>query len=47
VRARLESMVAATKADEIMITAMLYDHGARRHSYELLAQAFGLQARGA
>jgi hypothetical protein len=25
---------------------MLYDHRARRHSYELLAQAFGLQARG-
>jgi luciferase family oxidoreductase group 1 len=47
VRARLESMIAATKADEIMITAMLYDHGARRHSYELLAQAFGLQARSA
>jgi hypothetical protein len=28
-----------------MVTTMLYDHGARRHSYELLAQAFGLQAR--
>jgi alkanesulfonate monooxygenase SsuD/methylene tetrahydromethanopterin reductase-like flavin-dependent oxidoreductase (luciferase family) len=46
VLARLEPMVAATKADEIMVTSMLYDHGARRHSYELLAQAFGLQARG-
>jgi luciferase family oxidoreductase group 1 len=46
VLARLEPMAAATKADEIMVTTMLYDHGARRHSYELLAQAFGLQARG-
>jgi hypothetical protein len=23
---------------------MIYDHAARRHSYELLAQAFGLRA---
>jgi hypothetical protein len=25
-----------------MITTMVYDHAARRHSYELLAEAFGL-----
>jgi hypothetical protein len=25
-----------------MITTMVYDHAARRHSYELLAQAFAL-----
>ena len=23
---------------------MIYDHAARRHSYELLAEAFGLRA---
>ena len=41
---RLTAMIAATKADEVMVTTMLYDHGARRRSYELLAEAFGLRA---
>jgi hypothetical protein len=27
-----------------MVTTMIYDHAARRHSYELMAQAFGLSA---
>jgi hypothetical protein len=27
-----------------MVTTMIYDHAARRHSYELLAQASGLAA---
>jgi luciferase family oxidoreductase group 1 len=44
VLARLEPMIAATKADEVMVTTMLYDHAARRRSYELLAEAFGLRA---
>jgi hypothetical protein len=26
----------------VMITTMIYDHAARRHSYELLAEEFGL-----
>jgi luciferase family oxidoreductase group 1 len=43
--ARLEPMIAATKADEVMVTTMIHDHGARRHSYELLAEAFGLRSR--
>jgi luciferase family oxidoreductase group 1 len=43
VRAKLEAMIAATKADEVMVTTMIYDHAARRHSYELLAEAFGLR----
>jgi hypothetical protein len=38
-------MIAATKADEVMVTTMIYDHNARRRSYELLAQAFGLSAQ--
>ncbi len=42
VRGRLDPLIAQTKADELMITSMVYDHGARRHSYELMAQAFGL-----
>ena len=40
--ARLLPFIAATQADEVMITTMIYDHAARRHSYELMAQAFGL-----
>ena len=43
VLARLEQMIAATKADEVMVTTMIYNHAARRHSYELLAEAFGLR----
>jgi len=40
---RLKPLIAATKADELMITTMIHDHAARRHSYELLAEAVGLQ----
>jgi luciferase family oxidoreductase group 1 len=40
---RLAPMIEASKADEVMVTTMIYDHGARRRSYELLAEAFGLR----
>ena len=30
-----------------MITTMVFDHAARKRSYELLAQAFGLQGASA
>ena len=40
VKARLEPLLAATKAEELMVTSMIYDHEARKHSYELLAKAF-------
>ena len=40
VKARLEPLIAATQADELMVTTMIYSHEARKHSYELLAQAF-------
>jgi luciferase family oxidoreductase group 1 len=43
VRERLAPLIAATKADELMITTMIHDHAARRRSYELLADAFALQ----
>jgi luciferase family oxidoreductase group 1 len=39
---KLGPLIDATKADELMVTTMIYDHAARRRSYELLAQAFGL-----
>jgi luciferase family oxidoreductase group 1 len=42
VRERLQPLIDATQADEVMITTMIYDHAARRRSYELLAQEFGL-----
>lgn len=45
VRAKLDALIAATQADEVMVTTMVYDHAARRHSYELLAKEFGLTAR--
>jgi hypothetical protein len=32
--------MAATQAQELMVTTMIYDHAARRRSYELLWQAF-------
>ena len=41
-RTRLDPLLAATKADEVMVTTMIYDHAARRRSFELLARAFGL-----
>jgi luciferase family oxidoreductase group 1 len=41
VREKLMPLIEATKADELMATSMIFDHTARRRSYELLAQAFG------
>jgi luciferase family oxidoreductase group 1 len=43
VQASLEPLLAETAADEVMITTMVHDHAARKRSYELLAEAFGLQ----
>jgi luciferase family oxidoreductase group 1 len=42
VKERVAALAAATAADEVMITTMVHDHAARRRSYELLADAFGL-----
>jgi alkanesulfonate monooxygenase SsuD/methylene tetrahydromethanopterin reductase-like flavin-dependent oxidoreductase (luciferase family) len=46
VRARLQPLIAETQADEVMITSMIYDHAARKHSYTLMAQAFGIGGEG-
>lgn len=35
----LKAFIARTGADELMITSQIFDHQARRHSYELAAQA--------
>jgi luciferase family oxidoreductase group 1 len=40
VKAKLTPLIEATKADELMVTSMIFDHTARKRSYELLAQAF-------
>src|SRR5471032_685262 len=39
VKNKLAPLIEATKADEVMVTTMVYSHGARKHSYELLAKA--------
>lgn len=41
VREQIETFVAATGVDELMVTSNIYDHQARLHSYELLAQLRG------
>jgi luciferase family oxidoreductase group 1 len=42
VRAGLEAVAAEYGAGEVLVVTITYDHTARRHSYELLAEAFGL-----
>ena len=42
VHERLTRLADQAGVDEIMITTMTHDHADRRHSYELLAEAFGL-----
>ncbi|MBM3527961.1 MAG: LLM class flavin-dependent oxidoreductase [Alphaproteobacteria bacterium] len=42
VMAHMAPLIEATQADEVMVTSMIYDHEARKHCYELLAEAFGL-----
>ncbi len=44
VRAGILRLAARTQAAEVMVTTMTWDHTARRHSYELLAEAWGLGA---
>ncbi|AWI75138.1 LLM class flavin-dependent oxidoreductase [Parazoarcus communis] len=44
---QLSALVAQTGADEMILTAQIFDHQARLHSYEVLAQAWGLAPLGA
>ena len=42
VRARLDEVAEEYGADELMLVNVMHDHAARRRSYELVAEAFGL-----
>jgi luciferase family oxidoreductase group 1 len=42
VRAELEDVAGKYGADEVIVVSITFDHQARRRSYELLAEAFGL-----
>jgi alkanesulfonate monooxygenase SsuD/methylene tetrahydromethanopterin reductase-like flavin-dependent oxidoreductase (luciferase family) len=42
VRAELEDVAGKYGAEEAIVVSITYEHEARRHSYELLADAFGL-----
>jgi len=44
VRPGIEALAQEYGADEVMIVTITHDHAARRHSYELLAETFGLRA---
>ena len=44
VRAGLEAFMVETGVDELMVACAVYDHAARRHSYELLADVMRPQA---
>lgn len=43
VKARLDTLIEQTQADELMALTMVYDHDARLHSYDLLADVFQIQ----
>jgi luciferase family oxidoreductase group 1 len=47
VLAMLQPMISASGADELMIITAVYDHEARKRSYSLLADAFGLGKQAA
>jgi luciferase family oxidoreductase group 1 len=41
IRGKLEPLIEATGADELMVAAAIWDHAARVRSFELLAEAMG------
>ena len=45
--AKLQPMITASQPDELMIITAVYDHDARKKSYSLLADAFGLGKKAA
>ena len=47
VKARVEALVRATQADEVMVTTFAAGSAERLRSFELLAAAWGLTAAGA
>ena len=47
VRRTLQPLIDASKPDELMVITAVYDHEARKKSYSLLAEAFGLAKQAA
>ena len=47
VKTKTEAFIGRTGADELMITSQIFDPQARVRSYELLAEAFGLESASA
>jgi len=45
VRAGIEQVISDYGADEAIIVTITFDHAVRRRSYELIAEAFGLERR--
>jgi len=43
----LQPMIDASRPDELMVITAVYDHEARKKSYSLLADAFGLAKKAA
>ncbi len=46
VKKGIEDVAALYGADEVMIVSITYEHSARRRSYQLIAEAFGLDRTG-
>jgi hypothetical protein len=44
VREGLQALMERTGADELVLTAQIFDHAARLKSFALIAQAWGLPA---
>lgn len=47
IKSKLQPMLDAAKPDELMVITAVYDHEARKKSYSLLADAFGLEKKAA
>jgi alkanesulfonate monooxygenase SsuD/methylene tetrahydromethanopterin reductase-like flavin-dependent oxidoreductase (luciferase family) len=45
IMAKLQPMITESQPDELMIITAVYDHDARKKSYSLLADAFGLSKK--
>jgi luciferase family oxidoreductase group 1 len=46
VRAEIEAIASRYGAEEVIVVSITYDHAARVRSYELIAEAFGLEPAG-
>ena len=44
---KLQPMIDVSKPDELMVISAIYDHEARKKSYTLLADAYGLEKQAA